>query len=312
MVLARFVLLDPNTMKIRIGYGLGTQGMPGGGEAYAKFIDDLERLGFDSLWFSERINGNAPDPCVAMAFAAARTRSLKFGMSVMVLPGRNPVLVAKELASIDMLSGGRLLPAFGLGAADPREHAGFGVRREDRAAMFNESLGLIRRLWTEDHVTHDGRFYHCEDISVRPRPVQTPPEVWLGGIAPSELRRVGRLADGWLPSFFTPDEAPAAKAAVEQAAAEAGRTIDPEHFGVLIAYAMDGEPSSAFIERIRARRPEIDPKDLFPIGLQATKDLIERFVAVGFSKFVLIPTNAGPDLEADLSAIADTILPLEN
>ena len=116
-------------MKIRIGYGLGTQGLPGDGHAYTRFIDDLERLRFDSLWFSERINGYAPDPCAAMAFAAARTTRLKLGMSVMVLPGRNPVLVAKELASIDLLSNGRLLPAFGLGAADPREHAGFGVDR---------------------------------------------------------------------------------------------------------------------------------------------------------------------------------------
>jgi alkanesulfonate monooxygenase SsuD/methylene tetrahydromethanopterin reductase-like flavin-dependent oxidoreductase (luciferase family) len=81
-------------VKIRIGYGLGTQGMPWDGTDYGRFVDDLERLGFDSLWFSERINGGAPDPVSAMAFAAGRTTKLKFGMSVMVLPGRNPVLVA--------------------------------------------------------------------------------------------------------------------------------------------------------------------------------------------------------------------------
>ena len=299
-------------MKIRIGYGLGTQGLPGDGHAYGKFIDDLERLKFDSLWFSERINGYAPDPCAAMAFAAARTTKLKLGMSVMVLPGRNPVLVAKELASIDLLSNGRLLPAFGLGAADPREHAGFGVERAKRAPMFNESLGLIRRLWTEDDVTHHGEYYSCANISLRPRPVQSPPEVWLGGVAPSELRRVGRFAEGWLPSFLTPDEAPLAKKVVEDAAAEAGREIDREHFGVLIAYSSGGDPSGALIERIKARRPDVDPTELFPIGMDATKRLIERFVAGGFSKFVLIPSNAKTDMTAELEEVAAEILPMEN
>src|SRR3954454_9184346 len=129
-------------MKIRIGFGLGTRTTTNDAATFGPFVDDLERLGFDSLWMSERISGPAPAPVVAMAFAAGRTTRLKFGMSVMVLPGRNPVLVAKELATIDMLSNGRLLPAFGLGVADPREHAGFGVERKERAPMFNESLAL--------------------------------------------------------------------------------------------------------------------------------------------------------------------------
>ena len=299
-------------MKIRIGYGLGTQGLPGDGNAYGEFVDDLERLRFDSLWFSERINGYAPDPCAAMAFAAGRTKKLKLGMSVMVLPGRNPVLVAKELASIDLLSNGRLLPAFGLGAADPREHAGFGVERAKRAPMFNESLGLIRRLWTEDDVTHEGEYYSCANISLRPRPVQSPPEVWLGGVAPSELRRVGRLAEGWLPSFITPDEAPIAKKVVEAAAREAGREIDSEHFGVLIAYSSGTEPSDTLIDRIKARRPDVNPADLFPIGFDATRVLIERYIDGGFSKFVLIPSAPTSDMTAELEAVADRILPMEN
>src|SRR4051794_41506154 len=107
----------------------------------------MERLHFDSLWVSERIGGESPDPVVAMAFAAGRTTRLKFGTAVMVLPGRNPVLVAKELASLDRLSGGRLLPAFGLGVADAHEQQAFGVARNERAAWFDEALPLIRRVW---------------------------------------------------------------------------------------------------------------------------------------------------------------------
>ena len=123
-----------------------------------------------------------------------------------MLPGRNPVVLAKELATLDRLSGGRLLPAFGLGVADPHEQQAFGVAREERAAWFDEALPLIRRLWLEDVVDHDGPRFHFEGLRVLPKPVQQPPDVWLGGIAPSELRRVGRLGDGWLPSFIMPDE----------------------------------------------------------------------------------------------------------
>jgi probable F420-dependent oxidoreductase len=300
-------------MKIRIGYGLGTAGMEGDGERYARFIDDLERLKFDSVWFSERVNGNAPDPVVAMAFAAGRTRKLKLGMSVMVLPGRNPVLVAKELASLDVLSGGRLLPAFGLGAVDPREQGAFGVAREDRAPMFNESLGLIRRLWTEDHVSHEGRFYRFEDVTVRPRPKQTPPEVWLGGFAPSELRRVGRLADGWLPSFITPAESGAMADQVRLAAAEAGREIDPEHFGVLIPYSSGAPLKGALVERFKARRPDVtNLSTLFPVGITALRAHINAFVETGYTKFVLIPLDDPADFTEELELLSSEILPLEN
>lgn len=286
--------------------------MPWTGEDYGRFIDDLDRLGFDSLWFSERINGDAPDPVSAMAFAAGRTTKLKFGMSVMVLPGRNPVLVAKEMASLAMLSGNRVLPAFGLGAADPREHAGFGVVREERAPMFNEALELMRRLWNETHVDHQGRFYSCANISVGPR-LAKPLDVWLGGIAPSELKRVGRLADGWLPSFITTAEAVEKKRTVEQAANDAGRKIDDDHFGVLIVYS-SGEPlHGTFIERIKTRRPDVtDMSQLFPVGVTQIRALINRFVDAGYTKFVLLPANPVPNMTAELELLASEVLSLEN
>ena len=104
-------------MKVRIGLGLGTQVPTDDAGELAELVDSLEDLGFDSLWLSERATGVAPDPLVALAVAAGRTRRLKLGTSVLVLPGRNPVLLAKQLASLDRLSDGRLLPAVGLGVA---------------------------------------------------------------------------------------------------------------------------------------------------------------------------------------------------
>ena len=123
-------------MKIRVGYGFGVRTSLNDA-GFATVVDALESLRFDSLWLSERIGGEAPDPLVAMSFAAGRTTRLKFGMSVMVLPGRNPVVLAKELATLDRLSGGRLLPAFGLGVADPHEQQAFGVARDERAKQLN-------------------------------------------------------------------------------------------------------------------------------------------------------------------------------
>src|SRR5438105_303303 len=161
-------------------------------------VDALERLGYDSLWLSERLTGECPDPLVGLAVAAGRTSRIKLGTSVQVLPGRNPAVVAKSWATLDQLSGGRTLPAFGLGLADPREQSAFAVAREERASWFDEALPLIRRFWSEDAVVHHGKRFTFDGVGVLPKPLQDPPDVWLGGLAPSELRRVGRLGDGWL------------------------------------------------------------------------------------------------------------------
>ena len=167
-------------MKVRIGYGLGTRSLTNDAERFTSFVDALEGHGFDSLWLSERLTGDCPDPLIGLAVAAGRTKKLKLGTSVQVLPGRNPVLVAKEWASLDRLSGGRALPAFGLGVADPREQQAFGVERGERAKWFDEALPLIRRLWTEDSVDHDGERFHYEGVSVRPQPLQQPPRRLAG------------------------------------------------------------------------------------------------------------------------------------
>lgn len=297
-------------MKVRIAFSLGTGGMGDDGMAgFTTLVDDLERLGFDSLWLSERITGPAPDPLAAMAFAAGRTTRLKFGTSVLVLPGRNPMLLAKELATIDRLSNGRLLPAVGLGAPDPMEHQAFGIQREERAALFDEMLPLMRRLWTEDSVDHDGLRFHLKAASILPKPVQQPLDIWLGGIAPSELRRVGRLGDGWLPSFVTPDDAAEKRPIVEEAAAAAGREMDPEHWGALIIYTDNGL-NDRLARVIESRRPGLDPNELVPSGYDALRAQCERFVERGFSKLVVLPAFAVDDWTAELEHLAESVLPL--
>jgi probable F420-dependent oxidoreductase len=297
-------------VKVRIGVGLGTQTLSGDHDRFPGFVDALEQRGFDSLWLSERLTGPAPDPLIALAVAAGRTRSLKLGTSVLVLPGRNPVVLAKELASLDRLSGGRLLPAVGLGAPVPAEHRAFGVERGRRAALFDEAIGLMRRLWTEDDVHHRGEHFQVEGVTLRPRPLQETVDLWLGGTAPSELRRTGRLGDGWLPSFTVPDEVEAGWATITAVAAEHEREIDPEHLGVLVLYSRAGLPDA--IARVVAdRRPQFDPREVVPTGIDGVRRQIERFVAVGASKFVVVPLDDPDDWDAELGELAETLLPLE-
>lgn len=299
-------------MKVRIGVGFGVRTHLNDA-SLGPVVDTLEALGFDSLWLSERIGGEAPDPVVGLTYAAARTRRLKLGMSVMVLPGRNPVVLAKELATLDRVSDGRLLPAFGLGVADGHEQQAFGVERSERARLFDEALSLLRACWTDEVVTHRGERYQVEGLRVLPKPVQRPPDVWLGGYAPSELRRVGRLGDGWLPSFISPEQARAGRVVIEDTAAQHGRTIDPEHFGVLIPYAHDPLPDEV-VETFRARRPDVDLRDIVPSGWQQLVDLVGRFVEVGTSKFVVLPMSEPPTAAAwvdHLHEAAQVLLPLE-
>jgi probable F420-dependent oxidoreductase len=298
-------------VKVRIGYGLGTRSLTNDAGRFAAFVDALEGCGFDSLWLSERITGDCPDPLIGLAVAAGRTKKLKLGTSVQVLPGRNPVLLAKEWASLDRLSNGRTLPAFGLGVADPREQQAFGVARGERAKWFDEALPLIRRLWTEDSVDHDGERFHYEAVSVRPKPVQQPPDVWLGGLAPSELRRIGRLGDGWLPSFCTPADIERSRPVVQAAAADVGRELDSEHWGALVAYT-DGPIPDLVAAAIAARRPDLEqPSDVIASGIDGLRDRLEAFVAAGASKFVIVPLTEPDDWDAALSQVGEALLPMQ-
>jgi len=298
-------------VKIRIGFGLGTRTFTNDATTFGPFVDSLDRLGFDSLWLSEQLTGEAPDPLIALAFAAGRTRKLKLGTSVLVVPGRNPVVLAKELATLDRLSGGRLLPAMGLGAPNPVEHRAFGVERKDRSGWFDEAVVLMRRLWNEDDVHHDGARFIVDGVTLRPKPVQQPIEIWLGGNSSTELRRTGRLGDGWLPSFCTVEDLRIGWPVITQVAAEHDREVDPEHLGALVAYAHTAVPDgvAAFVAQ---RRPGLDPDDVIPVGLSALRARLEAMIDVGASKFVVVPIGEPDDWDTELETVAAELMPLQN
>ena len=298
-------------MKVRIGYGIGAvPQLLAEPHGLGRVVDDLDRLGFDSLWFPERVNSPQLDPIVAMSYVAGRSERLKFGPAVSVVPGRNPVLMAKMLASLDVVSGGRCHPAFGLGIANTAEHQAFQVDRRERAPWIEEAMPLIRRLWTEEVVDHHGERFSIEGARVLPKPVQQPLEVWLGGQAPSELRRTGRLADGWLASFTTPRHVAEGIAAIEAAAADAGRAMDPEHYGVLIPYTRGPLPAP-LAARVAERRPDADVNDVVAASHDRIVELIHAYLEVGASKFVLFPFGEPDDWTAELETLAEATLGLQ-
>jgi probable F420-dependent oxidoreductase len=288
-------------MKIRIGVGTG--GAIASPDALAELVTGLDDLGFDSLWLSEVLTGPVIDPLVGLSWAAAANPRLKLG-TTMLLPGRNVLRLAKQLASLDVLSRGRLLVTLVPGLAYAPEREAIGVEPKRRGALIDEALPLLRRLWAGETVTHEGAVGSLREVTLSPRPLQQPLEVWLGGTAPAALERCGRLSDGWLPSLCTPEEAAAGRVVIEEAAARAGRTISGEHFGMSIGYARAPiDPATA--RAMTARRPR--SVELTPVGLPALRERIERFVAVGFSKFVVRPLTAPASWRHELEALATAV-----
>jgi alkanesulfonate monooxygenase SsuD/methylene tetrahydromethanopterin reductase-like flavin-dependent oxidoreductase (luciferase family) len=173
-------------------------------------------------------------------------------------------------------------------------------------------MAVMRQCWTGEPVVHHGARYHYDGVRVRPVPRRM--DVWLGGFAPSELKRVGRLADGWLPSFITPADAAAGREVIEQVCAEHDREIEEDHFGVLIPYSLTGVPD-AVLAQLAERRPDLDPTTLVPTSWEELERLIRRFIDVGTTKFVVLPLaepHDPDDWTAHLDEVADALLPLEN
>jgi probable F420-dependent oxidoreductase len=244
-----------------------------------------------------------------MTFALAKTTRLKAGSGISVLPGRHPVLVAKQLASLAGLAPGRVLPVFGLQPARAAERVLFPVPPGQRGAVFDEALTLLRLMLTTEEVTFHGSFFDVDGASVGSLPVK-PLDIWLGGSAPAGLRRIGRLADGWLGSFLTPPESASAVATINAAAADANREVDEDHFGTNLVIAFDGIPD-ALAAAIRRRRPDVDPAALIATGWAGARSMISAFTDAGLSKFVVSPAAFQGSYEDFLAGFTRELMPLQ-
>ena len=301
-----------------IGIGIGFTGWPFGDanpEAFWSVVDLAEDLAIDSLWLSDRVVSAALslEPVVALSCVAARTRKMKFGTSVMALPLRNPTVLAKELATLDFLSGGRLLLAVGLGRDDDTELQACGIHRSERAGRTEEMVHLLRALWSGNGVSFQGKYYQLEDVSIAPRPAQADPPIWVGGRSGPAFRRTARLADGWLASQMVPAEVESAIARIRKYAADYGRRIDDDHFGVLFNFCFAKDPEEAArMARPYALRNRTDVDFVETSALGTAEDItvaIQRFIDAGASKFVARPACPPEAVHHQLERLGTEVIP---
>ena len=211
-----------------------------------------EDLGFDSIWYAEHpavpVHSNSPfpatggeipwtyshfnDPYIALARASGATTKIKLGTGITLVPERNPLLLAKEIATLDRFSGGRFM--FGIGTGWLREETEImGGDFEHRWTQTREAIEVMKELWTKDEAEYHGQYFDFPAVKSYPKPVQQPhPPVILGGLAKNVLRRVVAHADGWLPNRITPAEVETSRAKLDAMAAEAGR--DPKSITISV------------------------------------------------------------------------------
>jgi probable F420-dependent oxidoreductase len=300
----------------RISVGFGLMGFPfSGAEAYWRWVDLCEAAGVDSIWQSDRLIGAEPhlEPLVALAALAGRTRHLKFGMNVLSLAQRDPVLVAKQCATVDMLSGGRLLPAFGIGSDRSPEWTAMGLDPKTRGAKTDEALEIIRRLWTEDRVDYAGKYYTLTAATIMPKPLQPDLPIWIGGSSPAAIRRTARFGTGWQGGAEPPAQTAQVIAAIKAALVETGRTIDEDHYGAGFPFRFGNvdDPEVAPTLATFKALGLADPLSYFAIGNASTiLDRIGAYIDAGISKFILRPLGEGDtDLMVQTERLIAEILP---
>jgi len=284
-----------------VGIGLGCAEFPFScAAAYWRWIDMCEAGGVDSIWQTDRIVSRQPvlESMTTMAALAGRTRRIRFGMNVVSLVFRDPVLLAKQCATIDMLSDGRLLPAFGIGSPLAPEWQTLSIDTKTRGRKTDECLEIIRRLWREESVDFSGAFYKLKGVSIAPKPVQPDLPMWIGGSSDAAIRRTARIGTGWLAGGEPPAEAGRIVAAIKAAATEAGRSIDEDHYGAGFAFHF-GSRDTPVIGRAMdayAKRTGRDATHVFVVGdADAILARVAEYVEAGVSKFVLRPLGGDDD-----------------
>jgi len=306
-------------MKVRIGIQLGqwpSRDMRP--EAVLDLVDYFEALDVDSIWLSDRLASTALtlEPVTFLAYVAGRLRKMKFGTSTLVLPTRHPVVLAKELATLDFLSQGRLFPAIGLGGDESKDFQAVGINKKERAGRADEMIVLMRRLWTEDSVNFAGKYFTVENVTILPRPWQKNGlPIWIGGRSEAALKRTGRLGDGWLVSSVSPAEVATGIESIRRYAADAGRRVEEDHYGVLIPFYFAAEDGKAAELGGRSIRPRSDlPTSEFtafgtPDHVRAR---VQAYISAVASKFVMRPCGPFDGWREQVEILArEVIAPLQ-
>ena len=298
-----------------VAIGLGLMDFPfKTGTDYWRWVDLCEAGGVDSLWQTDRLVSKQPIlECMAtMAALAGRTRRLRFGMNVVSLALRDPVLLAKQCATIDVLSEGRLLPAFGIGSPLGPEWTALDIDTKTRGKRTDESLEIIARLWREDSVDFAGKHYRLTGASISPKPVQPDLPMWIGGSSDAAIRRTAKYGTGWQGGGETLEDAARVVAAIKKAVVEAGRSIDEDHYGAAFPFYFGKATDSLVTGAMTAyaKRTGRDATSYFAIGdAQVIRDRVAAYVAVGIEKFILRPVGNGDEVIAQTRRLIEEVLP---
>jgi probable F420-dependent oxidoreductase len=299
-----------------IAVGLGLMEFPFSGmQGYWRWVELCEAGGVDSIWQTDRLLSREPmlECMTALAALAGRTRRLKFGMNVVSLAMRDPVLVAKQCATIDVLSEGRLLPAFGIGSPRAPEWAALHLDTRTRGRKTDEGLEIVRRLWREDKVDFVGEHYRLSGATISPKPVQANLPMWIGGGSEAAIRRTARIGTGWQGGPETPAEAGRIVAAIRTALIETGRSIDDDHYGASFPFHFGRAADPAVARGMEAytKRTGHAADAYFAVGDAGTiVGRIAEYVAAGISKFILRPVGTGDEaMLAQTRRLVEEVLP---
>lgn len=302
-------------MSVRIGIGPGLAAPLAPGD-YWRWVDFCEDSGIDSIWHSDQLLGPTLEPVAMLAALAARTRRMRFGSNAIVASFRDPIVLAKQLATLDWLSKGRVFPVLGVGNASDPYWAATGVSPQSRGRKSDEAIRLVRQLLEQDSVEFAGDHFRYHGPGVSPRPAR-PLSLWIGGGSPAAFRRTAALGDGWLGGLTGAGAAIDARQAIEAELVKAGRTIAPDHYGASLPLrigAADDPGVEAARERLLERMPAESRAALeesFAIGPPGEIiRLLRSYVAAGIHKFVLLPmVRDASELMEQTALLARTIIP---
>ena len=280
----------------------------------------IEELGYDSAWTSEHVFFYFPtfDALTQLAAMAALTTRIRLGTAVLLLPLRPAALAAKEITSVEVISGGRLTLGIGVGGEFPKEFAAVGSPVKERGARTDEAIEVLRTLWTQDNVTFDGRFTQLDGVTLMPKPLQPGgPPLWIAGRSQAAIRRAGRLGDGYMPYLFSPERYREGLAEVRRAAEEASRdpaAIEPSLYQFICladSYEEGKRLASADLSR-RYNQPFEKIVDRYVV-MGTADDCARRlsdFAEAGARHFLLVPiVDTITDFMPQVERYAAEILP---
>ncbi|MGH7279211.1 MAG: LLM class flavin-dependent oxidoreductase [Candidatus Rokuibacteriota bacterium] len=278
----------------------------------------LETLGFDGVFTGDHVSFHNPlyESLTLLASYAAITQRIKLGVAVYLLALRTPAVAAKITATVDVLSGGRLVFGVGVGGENPKEFELCGVPHGERGARVSEGIDAVRTLWRDTPATFKGRFTQFEGVSIDPKPLQALPPIWVGGRSDAALARAGRQGDGWVSYVVQPERYAQSLDKVRAAAEAAGRALDgftPAHLG-FITVGRDYESARDTWVRLLTKRYAQDFAPLAGkygiIGTPAQcAEQIEKFRAAG-CRFMIADAICEPAREREqLEMIAADVIP---